>query len=327
MPGRARRDGMIGLRLSAALALLLTGCAAAATPKAGSAGALPAAARPPVPPAPVAPLPGLKPGATVRLGPGPYPLLTFQSQHFDPPVTILAGASRVMGLRILDSSGIIWRGGDIRAPKGRDNASDGPNHWGVDLRRSDRVTFENTRVSDASRGMVFADSRGIVIRDSVFRNLRNDGIDIAGTRDVVIENNNLSGFFPVKATGSRADGTWKDGDHPDAIQVWSTRLNPTATDIVIRGNTVEGDTQGINLFGPALDGFARVTIANNSVNIAYPAAITVFSCDTCTVRDNRVWRIPGSPYLANIRFEKSTGKACGNTMPDWPDHFAKKRCK
>ncbi len=276
-------------------------------------------------PLPPPPLPGLKSGAVVRLQPGAYPLLNFQGLRFDPPVTIEAGETRVMGLRFIDSSGIIWRGGDIRAPKGRDDNT--PNSWGVDIRRSSGLTIENSQISVADHAMVVTDSNGVIVRDSVFTNLRSDGIDLAGTSNVVIENNRFSDFEPKKPTGSRADGTWKDGDHPDAIQIWTTPANRRVTDITVRGNTIVGDTQGINLFGPKGDGYARIFIENNVLDITYPAAISVFVCDSCRVRGNRISKIAGSPYKATIRFENSTGKACGNAMRDFDEHPAKRRCK
>ena len=271
------------------------------------------------------PLPGLAPGATVRLGPGPYPTLVFRNQRFDPPVTIEAGTAMVMGIRIADSSGIIWRGGNIRSAKGR--GENNPDYWGIHIRESDTVTIENSQLSEAYHGMVVGNSRAIIIRNNVFNNLQSDGMDVAGTSDVLIENNRLSGFYPVKATGSHADGTWKDGDHPDAVQIWTSPVKPRVTDITIRGNTIEGDTQGINLFGPKGDGYARIIIDNNSVHITYPPAISIFACDECSIRNNHVWKILGSPYQANIRFEESTGETCGNRMDDWDTHFAMKRCK
>lgn len=271
------------------------------------------------------PLPGLKSGATVRLGPGPYPALTFKNQHFDPPVTIEAGKAVVMGVTIRNSSGIVWRGGEIRAPQGRDGNN--PDHWGMNIRSSDGVTLENARVTDAYHGVMVGDSRNIVLRNNDLTGLRSDGMDVVGTSNVLIENNRFTDIRPHKATGSKAAGDWKDGDHPDAVQIWSTKDNPRVTDITIRGNTVEGDTQGFNFFGPKHDGNARIRIENNAIHITYPPAISIFRCDDCSIRGNRVWRIAGAPHQANIRFETSTGQACGNIMPDWRDHPAMKRCK
>lgn len=269
-------------------------------------------------------LSGLMPGATVTLGPGPYDLIEIKGASFDPPVTINAGTTHVHGLRIWNSNGIVWRGGVLSAPKGRDGV--GANYYGADIRRSQNLTFDGVKVTEALRGMVVADTTGLVIRNAHFTGLRSDGLDVAGSSNVLLENNKFDDFAPVKATGSKADGTWKDGDHPDAIQLWTTPTNKRMTDITIRGNIVDGDTQGINFFGPRGDGYGHVTVENNDVRISYPAAISVFACDDCSVRNNRVAPRPDSKFHPNIRFEQSSGKLCGNIMPATPIHLGTPRC-
>ena len=287
--------------------------------------AIGAAAPAPVKPVEPLPLPGLKPGATVRLGPGPYPALTFTNLRFNPPVTIEAGTTRVMGVTFMNSSGFIWRGGNVRAPQGRTGTT--PANWGFHVRGSDGITIENSRLSESHIAIAIGDSRNIIVRNNRFANLRSDGVFAAGTSKLLVENNDFRDFFPIKATGSHAAGNWKDGDHPDAVQIFTTPNTRRVTDIIIRDNTVMGDMEGINMFGPKGDGYARIVIERNSVNVTYAPAISMFACDDCTIRDNRVWKIPGSPYQANIRFEESTGQACGNTMPDWKEHFAMKLCR
>ena len=269
-------------------------------------------------------LPGLKPGATVKLGPGPYDFIEIKGASFSPPVTIDAGTTVVRGLRIWDSKGINWRGGVLMAPMGRDGK--GPNYYGADVRRVEDVHFDGTKFTEALRGMVVADSNGLIVRNASFTGLRSDGINVAGTSNVLLENNRFEDFTPVKATGSKKDGTWKDGDHPDAIQFWTTPTSRRVTDVTIRKNLVNGDTQGINFFGPRGDGYARVNVTDNDVRITFPAAISVFSCDECSIQNNRITARPESIWRANIRFEDSTGKACGNKMPGTPNHAATKSC-
>ncbi len=268
--------------------------------------------------------PVLKPGAVVTLGPGPYPLIKIIGRRFDPPVIIDAGKTPVQGLRIWDSAGIIWRGGVVSAPQGASGS--GPGSYGADIRRTQNMSFIGTTVTGAARGIVVGDSQKLVIRAVHFTGLRSDGIDVAGTSDVLIENSRFDNFSPIKPTGDKKNGTWKDGDHPDAIQLWTTPSTRRMTNIIIRGNTVNGDTQGINFFGPRGDGFGAVTIENNDVRVNYPPAISVFACDGCTVRNNRVSAMPGSKYKANVRFEQSTGVACGNIMASIPRHPATRRC-
>lgn len=269
-------------------------------------------------------LPDLKAGQMVTLGNGPYDLIAIQGKRFDPPVTINAGTTVVKGLRIWDSSGIVWRGGIIRSPAGRDG--NGPTVYGADVRRADKLTFDGTTFTESLRGAVIADSTNLVVRNSHFTNLRSDGLNVAGNNHMLIENNRFDNFRPVKPTGDKADKTWKDGDHPDAIQLWNTPTTHSGTDIVIRGNIIDGDTQGINFFGPAFDGYSRVTVENNDINIVYPAAISLTKCDDCTVKNNRVTSVPGSKFKTNIRYVDSRGALCGNTMPSQPKHDANRRC-
>ena len=269
-------------------------------------------------------LPVLQPGAVVTLGPGPYPLIAITGQTFDPPVTINAGNTVVNGLRIWDSRGIIWRGGVIKAPAGPNTR--GPDGYGADVRKTDALTFDGTVFTQALRGAVIADSTNIVVRNAHFTALRSDGLNAVGNNHMLLENNRFDNFNPVKATGSKADKTWVDGDHPDAIQIWNTPTTHAGTDIVIRGNSVDGDTQGINFFGPALDGYRGVTIENNTLHISYPAAISVFKCTGCTVRNNSVSAVPGSRFKTNIRYVESSGVLCGNIMPAMPGHEAAQRC-
>lgn len=268
--------------------------------------------------------PALKPGAVVTLSPGRYPLVAIVDRHFSPPVTIEAGTAEIAGVSISNSSGIVWRGGTITAPAGP--VSRTPAGYGVNIRRSQDIAFDGGTITGAMRGMVMANSRGISVRNVNFTDLRSDGIDMAGVSNIRIENNRFGGFAPVKATGLKSDGTWKDGDHPDAIQGWTTAITPTNSDVTIRGNRIEGITQGINFFGPMRDGYSRIVIENNDLRISYPPAITLYSCTDCKIRFNTVRPFGDSKRKANIRTENSTAEMCGNTMPATPDHPATKRC-
>lgn len=276
-------------------------------------------------------LPALAPGKTVTLAPGTYDLVVIRGQTFAPPVTIEAGSATVRGIRIWDSKGIVWRGGVVTAPGGTmapdGSPGRGPFYYGADVRRSDGVTFDGTRFTDAVRGAAIANSRNIIVRNCEFTGLRSDGINLPGSSLALVENNRFNKFSPIKPTGSKAEGNWKDGDHPDAIQMWTTKSNPRMTDITIRGNTIEGDTQGINTFGPHGEGYARITVENNDVRILYPAAISVLQCDGCSVRGNQIASLPGARFTTNVRFDRSTGVSCGNTMAAAPSHKATARCK
>lgn len=259
---------------------------------------------------------GLKPGATVTLPGGTSGPLAIVNQQFDPPVTIDARQALVRGLRVWNSSGIIWKGGTIVAEQGLGGASFAG--YAVDIRKSNRIRFDDVTFTGAARGMVAADSRALTVRRGKFIKLRSDGVDLAGVSDVLIEESVFRDFSPIKPTGSKAEGNYKDGDHPDAIQVWTTKDTPNPTDMIFRNNIVEGDTQGINTFGPKGQGYDRISVTGNRLRINYPAAITLVACRDCTITDNDVGQIAGAKFKANVRSVESSVRFCGNRLLDLP---------
>lgn len=267
---------------------------------------------------------GLKPGATVVLPPGPHPYLEVRNARFDPPVTIDARRAIIAGVRLWDVEGLILKGGIMEAPGGRNGKAAAG--YAVDGRRLKNVTFDGIEARESMRGMVIGNSDGVIVRNSRFHALRSDGVNMAGVTNILIENNKFEDFKPIKATGSRKEGNFKDGDHPDVIQIWTSPERPFGRDITIRGNTAEADSQGINFFGPQREGYQRVRITGNVVKITYPAAISVLKCTDCEIRGNRVGSLPGSRFKANIRMDNSTGKFCDNQMANIRKHPAKNPC-
>jgi hypothetical protein len=269
-------------------------------------------------------LSGLKPGATIVLPAGPHPRIEMRQERFDPPVTIDASRAVVAGVNLMHVEGVILKGGIIEAPKGRNGA--GPNGYGITGRHLRNVSFDRLEVREALRGMVIGSSDGVRLTNSRFHALRSDGVNMAGVTNVLIENNRFEDFKPIKARGSRKEGNFVDGDHPDAIQIWTNKERPFGRDITIKGNYVEADTQGINFFGPQGEGYDRVRILDNVVKIPYPAALSIFKCRDCEMRGNRVASFPGSRFKANIRVVNSTGKFCGNHIAGVKTHSTIVRC-
>lgn len=268
---------------------------------------------------------GLAPGTTVRLPPGENAKVVIHDQDFDPPVTIDATDAVVKGVDIHNSSGIIWRGGTIEAPKGRgdeDTSAAGRgrgNAYHASLVKSSRdITFDDVTFTNAKIGMASARSNGLTVRNSRFVGMRSDGINSVGNSNVLIENNRFWDTRPIPSTGSKADGNWEDGDHCDAIQIWAPPDVPVSTDIVIRGNVIEGPTQGINTFGPSGDGYQRIIVEHNSINTNYAAGISVMNCTDCRVRYNKLWPNEKAEHRINLRTDNSTGLFCENDIASLP---------
>jgi|GEM_PF-5480891 len=269
-------------------------------------------------------LSGLKPGAIIKLPPGPHPMVEIRDESYDPPITIDARGAIVAGVRLWHASGVIWKGGIIEAPKGQHGA--GPNGWGVDGRWAKNISFDNIESRNAHIGMIFSNSEGLVVRGGWFHALQSDGINIVGVTNVLVEDSRFEDFRPVRATGIRGTPSFRDGDHPDAVQIWTSKDRPFGRDIVIRRNKVHGMTQGINMFGPIGDGYERVSITDNVVDIFDPPAISMFSCTDCEITGNRVSALPGAPYNVNIRTDNSKGRFCNNRVDKLPNHPTARRC-
>ena len=270
-------------------------------------------------------LAGLSPGATVVLPPGDHEFISITKARFDPPVVIDARKAKVKGVRLHDVEGVIWRGGTISAPNGSDGH--GPPVYGVDARRVKNVRFEGITFTNALRAIVFNDSDDIVLKNNHFTGLRSDGINMAGVTGVLIENNRFDNFTPKKPTGDKKLGTYQDGDHPDAVQIWTSPTRPYGADITIRDNVVEGDTQGLTFFGPAREGYKRVAMVNNMVKVNYPAGMQITTCTDCRVTGNDISAVPGARWKANLRLDKSEpGLFCGNKVRDIPSHPANAAC-
>lgn len=273
----------------------------------------------------IAAIAGLQPGATVRLPPGIHEKIVIHDQQFDPPVTIDATGAVVRGLDIHNAGGIIWRGGTIEAPKGRGDADTsasgrgrGPAYHAAMVKSSRDISFENVTFTNAKIGMASARSNGLIIRDSRFTGMRSDGINSVGSSNVLIERNIFTDTRPIPSTGSKADGSWVDGDHCDAIQIWAPPDVPVATDIIIRDNIIEGPTQGINTFGPHGDGYQRIIVENNQINTSYAAGISVMNCTDCRVRYNKLWPNEKARHRINLRTDNSTGLFCENDIASLP---------
>lgn len=278
-------------------------------------------------------LSGLQAGATIRLPPGNHDRIIIEGQHFAPPVTIDATDATVRGLTIRNSSGINWRGGTIEAPAGRGDTDTskegrgaGPGVYASTVANSRDISFDGVTFTNAKLGMLAGRNNGLTVRNSRFMALRSDGINSVGSSNVLIENNRFFDTRPIPATGSKGDGTFIDGDHCDAIQIWAPKDVPVSTDITIRGNVIEGRTQGINTFGPAGDGYRRIIVENNRIYTNYAAGISVMNCTDCRVRYNQLSPDPNANHKINLRTDNSTGQFCGNRITSIPNHPANAKC-
>jgi Ca2+-binding RTX toxin-like protein len=156
------------------------------------------------------------------------------------------------------------------------------NMSGLYITNSSNVTVSNSQFSQMLRGVVESNDTGVTVTGSKFTALGSDGIDFAGTSNVTISNNTFSDFLPTI-----------NGNHPDAIQSWTSNTTASESNISITGNTIN------SAGGAAIQGifmadnlgnlpFLNVTIANNTVTAEAYNGIDVVHATGLSITGNTV---------------------------------------
>ena len=265
-----------------------------------------------------------RPGDTVQLATGDYGAAVIASKKWSPVVTIDARAARFTGLKITGVQGLRIRGGlitsAVREPdflpvalveKSQDVGFDGltvegpggpggigtPGGAGTGLvvRSSDDVTVDNGKFTGLRKGIVYNMVTGGHIKDTKLSSLRVDGINLAASHRITVQRVECFDFSPIVPL-----------DHPDCVQLWSTKGKPPTSDITIRDSKASGTMQGFTAFDHGTGGFDRVTIVNNVVRNNYPHGIALYAARNSVVRGNDIASIAGSRFWPVVRVGNST---------------------
>lgn len=244
-------------------------------------------------------------GETIRLAPGRYDDVAIRGQ-FTTPVTITSAdansRAELTAFNIRDARGI-----KLSNLKLTDRTPDNTNDFAVQnssnivlekllvtgsksgteyeqglliIRSSTNVTVTRSEVSNARYGISLLDNRDISITKNYFHNMRTDGVRGGGNSDIEILDNLFTNFFPV------------DGDHPDAIQFWTTNTTASTSDIRIADNVIVrgsgGKMQGIFMGDEASLPYRNVSIQRNTVIGTMYHGISVRNAASLNVANNRV---------------------------------------
>lgn len=299
---RGNRPGLSGM-----MAVALLGCAGSAA----------AATTPATPDTIVQVIDAARPGDTIRLSAGIYPVIELRNRNWQPAITVVAGDNLVKQVALRNVTGFHWQGGKFDG-EWRESV-------GFGVRASQDIVVKGGSFRSLLRnGVVIASSSDVDVIDNRFSDMGSDGIQVAESRRMTIADNRCENFRPV------------DKAHPDCIQLWSRPTNPPSADIIIRNNVMSGAMQGIGLFNHVRNGvddggFDRITIIGNDVAIQdFYHGIALHGCRGCLVRDNKVKTLPGgNPRIrAWIRIDKTTtAVACGNAVSAFPGGAAASRCR
>jgi parallel beta-helix repeat protein len=256
------------------------------------------------------------PGADIALSPGSYDNVVIDNFHGSAKIHSASQNHRATfsSLTVRKSSGLTLSGLDFSTEDAPLGASLAMHVIPFKVLNSSDIAFRNILVHGSPTGSLEADTSGMLIRDSThvivadseFRNLhtaldliddeflaitgnrfhnnRDDGIDAAGSSNVLIADNHCESNHPDGAA---------DTDHPDCIQFWTRRTTTIAHDIAIVGNVYErgtgGATQGIFMRDEVgTMPFRNVVIRGNIVKGSQAGAIEVWGATGVDVVGNLV---------------------------------------
>jgi Ca2+-binding RTX toxin-like protein len=161
---------------------------------------------------------------------------------------------------------------------------------GLIVRNSTNVSVDSSEFKNLVFGVAFFDNKGVSVTNSVFHDIRTDGIRGGGNSQVNYSFNFFTEFHPAT------------GEHADAIQFWTTNTTAPTSDINIVGNTiVRGAT------GSAIQG------------IFFRDELMTMPYSNVTVKDNIVI---GGAYNSITLDGVISGTATGNSVIAFPDQDA-----
>ncbi len=198
-----------------------------------------------------------KPGDTIQLASGTYSNVVIKGLNISGDINITsadAGKPAVLtDMQVLSSSGLNFSNLEFKVdPNGASNpfrVTDSKDihfnnlnvHGSLDgtpsndtaamlIRTSSDVSVTNSEFQQLSNGLSQLDNNGLTISGNSFHDIRIDGVRGGGSSNVTITKNFFTDFYR------------QPGDHPDAIQFWTTNTTTPGKNITVTDNVfVRGD--------------------------------------------------------------------------------------
>ena len=170
---------------------------------------------------------------------------------------------------------------------------------GLQVMGSTNVTITNSEFQQLGRAIGVSTTDGATVSGNYVHDIRSDGMDLAQVGNIKVLNNVLKDFTPLS------------GDHPDAIQLWTTGTTAASHDLQFSGNLIlkgDGSTvQGI-FIGDETGSLPlqRVTISDNTIVSTGYNAIRVHGAVGLTVTNNNLITNVGD-YKTYMLIEKADG--------------------
>lgn len=244
------------------------------------------------------------PGDVVLVASGSYPVIKLD--HFvkaEPGVTIKpkAGAKAVLaGVAMDGSQGLHLSGFEVAISDAKlqygitiygserirldrltvhraDGAKGEQGGVGAFIRKSSDVAVTSSEFYNLGVGVSFLDDSKVAVTHSRFHDLQTDGVDFAGVVDSAADGNSFTDFYP------------KAGDHPDAIQFWSTKETPAGKNAIVTNNVIRRGRGGpVPMQGIFAENQENMTIRGNGLLCTMYNGISVSGTARALIEDNFV---------------------------------------
>ena len=271
-------------------------------------------------------------GDTILLAAGTYSAVNLQNYNFTTPVTITSAdathPATLTGLMVRSSSGLNFTNLELDASHatadwpfavytstdlnfshlyvhGSLDSNPQNDFSGLIIRNSSNVSVSQSEFEQLKTAVAFLDDDHLQVSGSSFHDLALDGVHGGGSSYVTISGNSFTDFFVAV------------GDHPDAIQFWTTNTTASAHDILISDNVIVrgagAPMQGIFITDQVGTlPYQNVTITDNMLVGTRYHGITVSHAEGVDVSSNIVAGLPD--MLSWIRLENVNGAMVTNDI-------------
>ena len=230
-------------------------------------------------------------GAIITLSPGAWQDISL-SKVAAPNITIDATAAKIPSLKFTSVSGITVKGGTY-------GPGDPTRPRAIVVDFSNHVTINGATCIDVSRVcLVLSRSQFVQALNTTVLYPAGDGIDIAGSTDVVIDN--------THCTVGPYTGNPLTDQHRDCVQVWTifkTAATPTYTAqrITITKTYASGGTQGVDAyFHDITQAGDHITIDGTTGNITQPSCATLLNASYSRMTNNHCTTAAGAKYTVKV---------------------------
>lgn len=161
---------------------------------------------------------------------------------------------KLFGFQVVKSNGVVIDSVDVTGPQ----IGNGLEVSSLMIRLSNNVTVKNSEFSELGNALSILDNTNMTVENNYFHDIRADGVHGGGNSNLVISGNVFTDFYPAP------------GDHPDAIQLWTTHTKASTSNISITDNLFVrgegGPVQGIFMYDD-VGGlpFYNVNITGNAI--------------------------------------------------------------